>query len=291
MSGAGKTSVLKALEDLGFEAVDNLPLKLLPNLIGPTSTPDAEPVRPLAVGVDVRTRDFAAANFTRDLAELKARPDVDVSVLFVDCADDTLMGRYSETRHRHPLALDRPVIDGIKLERREISPLRDLADIVLDTTGRAPGTLKPQLSEHFASTLMGENAAGLTVFVTSFAYRRGLPSEADLVFDVRFLQNPHYDPALKELTGLDDAVARMIEQDPDYAAFFDGLKSLIRPLLPRYASEGKSYLTIAVGCTGGRHRSVFMAERLAGWLADEGERVRLSHRELELVANAAKEPN
>lgn len=284
MSGAGKTTTLKALEDLNFEAVDNLPLSLIPNLAAPMGAKNnnAGSPRSLAIGVDIRTRDFDVENFRRAVELLKQQDEVEVRVVRIDCTDEALQARYSETRHRHPLAQDRPLIDGIHLERTLIAPLADLADIVIDTTGRSPGELKTHLAALFEASSgveTGENQ--MKVFVTSFAYSHGLPREADLVFDVRFLQNPHYDPALKDLTGRDPAVAKMIKGDPDYARFMDHLEGLIEVLLPRFEAEGKSYLTVAVGCTGGRHRSVMVAEQLAARIETTGRRVRLSHRELD----------
>lgn len=282
MSGAGKTSALKALEDLGYEAVDNLPLSLLGNLVLPSQrTLDVHEFRqPLAIGVDIRTRDFAAETFTRELDRLRAVDDIAVRVLFLDCDDEELARRYAETRHRHPLAGDRPLRDGIAHERRLLAAMRDCSDIVIDTSRLPLGDLKRLLEGHFG---LGGTSA-LSVFVTSFAFRRGVPREADLVFDVRFLANPHYDPALRPLTGRDAQVADFIAGDTDFDGFFGNLCRLLGPLLPRYAAEGKSYLTIAVGCTGGRHRSVFVAERLAKWLKGQGIGIRLSHRDLDLPA-------
>lgn len=279
LSGAGKTSALKALEDMGYEAVDNLPLSLLANLVlpGQRSLASREFQRPLAIGVDIRTRDFGVEAFGRELDRLAAESDVSARVLFLDCDDGELAQRYVETRHRHPLAGERPVQDGIAHERRLMAPLRDRADVVVDTSGIVLGDLKRLLDGHFGLA----DKPGLSIFVTSFGFRRGLPRQADLVFDVRFLANPHYDPALRPLTGQDPRVAAFVEADPDFARFFDGLCNLLEPLLPRYAAEGKSYLTIAVGCTGGRHRSVLVAEKLAEWLDKRGVRIHLSHRELE----------
>jgi UPF0042 nucleotide-binding protein len=267
MSGAGRSTALKALEDLGYEAVDNLPLSFLPslNLAG----------GPVAVGIDVRTRGFSPADV------LAALPQ-NVTVVFLDADDEFLRRRYTETRRPHPLAFDRPVIDGIRLERQRVSALRDRADLVIDTSTLSVAELRRILNGHFAL-----DASGLAIFVRSFAYRRGLPPDADMVIDVRFLENPHYDPALRPLTGLDAAVGARIAADPDFAGFFERLIALLQPLLPRYANEGKSYLTIAIGCTGGRHRSVYVAGRLAEWLRREGQRVVVGHRDLDLSAEAA----
>lgn len=272
MSGAGRTLSLKALEDLGYEAVDNLPLSLLANLVRGESAG-----RPLAIGIDIRTRDFGVEPVLQEIDNLLAAGERRVSLLFVDCDDEVLRRRYTETRHRHPLATDRPLIDGIEHERRLISPLRARADDVIDTSTLPPGQLKHLIEGRFGL----QRESGLVVFVTSFSYRRGLPREADLVFDVRFLRNPHYDPGLRPLTGRDAQVADYVAADPDFTNFFHNLTRLVEPLVPRFAAEGKSYLTIAVGCTGGRHRSVVMAERLTDWLRQRGQRVDLRHRELE----------
>jgi UPF0042 nucleotide-binding protein len=287
ISGAGKTSALKALEDLGFEAVDNVPLSLLGALVLPGQRDFAARglVRRLAIGVDIRTRDFAVEAVLGEIDQLGGKADLDVRVLFLDCDDDELGRRFAETRHRHPLAVDRPVRDGIAHERRLLLRLRQRADLTVDTTGLGPGDLKRILAGHFAP----RPEAGLAVFVTSFSYRHGLPREADLVFDVRFLANPHYDPELRRLTGSDPLVAEAVTADPAFAPFFDSLTGMLGALLPAYAAEGKSYLTIALGCTGGRHRSVVCAERLAAWLGDAGEPVTLHHRDMAFGAPGGPE--
>ena len=278
LSGAGKTSALKALEDIGYEAVDNVPLSLLRSLVAPMQSGFSGPgfPGPIAIGIDIRTRDFGIESFLQELDNLVSSNEVDVRVLFLDCDDDELRRRYAVTRHRHPLAIDRPVSDGIARERGLISDLRQRADLVLDTTGMGPGDLKRILQGHFELS----SEYGLAVFVTSFSFRKGLPREADLVFDVRFLANPHYDPQLRGLTGSDPVVADFIAGDEGFTEFFNALTGLLRPLLGRYAAEGKSYLTIAVGCTGGRHRSVFVAEKLAAWLDGLNQRVQLHHRDM-----------
>lgn len=266
---------LKALEDLGYEAVDNLRLSLVPALLEM-----ADPKRkPLALVVDSRTRDFTTEAFAARLDALRARPDLDVRLVFLDCDDDVLQRRFTETRRRHPLADDRPIRDGIRIERETLAPIRDEADLTLDTSALSIHDLRRLL----AADLAVEVGSTLQVFVTSFSFRRGLPREADLVFDVRFLANPHWVPDLRPLTGLDPRVAAHVEADPHFGEFFSNLTGLLRPLLPRYNHEGKSYLTIAVGCSGGRHRSVLVACRLTEWLRGQGVKVRATHRELGLV--------
>ena len=276
MSGAGRSTALKTLEDMGYEAFDNLPLSLVPALIESIAT-DA---RAIAVGADLRTRGFGIGGFAIEsmlepLDAVVGRTSRELKVLFIDCDDEPLQRRYTETRRPHPLAGDRPVADGIRLERRVVSALRDRADLVIDTSNLSAADLKRLLTGHFALA-----AGGLRVFVTSFAYRHGIPRDADLIFDVRFLRNPHYVPELRQLTGRHLAVAAHIERDPHLAPFLAGLWRLLEPLLPRYEQEGKTYLTIAIGCTGGRHRSVYVAERLAAQLGAAGLRVELAHRDL-----------
>ena len=203
MSGAGRSTALKSLEDIGYEAVDNLPISLLPNIV----RREAAPRRPLAIGIDIRTRDFGAASFLAALDPLAGGSGIDLRVVFLDCEDELLRRRYTETRRRHPLAGDRQVIDGIRLERERVSPLRERADLVIDTSALTAADLRRLLQGHFAL----DRAPGVSVFVTSFSYRNGLPRDADLVFDVRFLENPHYVAALRPLTGLDPAIGTYLE--------------------------------------------------------------------------------
>lgn len=273
VSGAGKSSALKALEDLGYEAVDNLPVSLLPRLVAP-----GDERHPLAVGIDIRTRDFNPGAILREVKELQRRDDLDTRLVFIDCGDDVLIERFRETRRRHPLAADRPVIDGLKQERDLLDPLRQRADMAIDTSEMHARELKRLMHDRFAL----EEKAGLTILLTSFGFKNGLPRDADLVFDVRFLQNPHYERDLRPLTGRDPAVAQYIEGDVGLEPFLANLTALLLPLIPRFAAEGKSYLTVAVGCTGGRHRSVYTTERLAARLGAEGLNVRLCHRDLEI---------
>jgi len=275
VSGAGKSTALKALEDLGYETVVNVPLSLMARLVTPGG--DAAP---LAICIDIRTRDFDAKAFLAEVTSLTTRPGLDARLVFVDCTDEILVRRFEETRRRHPLAADRPVSDGIQQERALMAPLYENASLVIDTSELHSGDLKPLLAGHFALDAEPE----LMIFVKSFGFKNGLPRDADLVFDVRFLRNPHYVDELRPQTGRDPAVAAYVEEDAAFAAFFDHLTHLLAPLLPRYQAEGKSYLTIAVGCTGGRHRSVFTAERLAAWLTAEGHPLRLHHRDLEIPA-------
>ena len=272
MSGAGKTAALKALEDLGYEAVDNAPLALVPELVGP----ERDGGRPLAIGIDIRTRDFTVAGFTARLDALVAPPGASVRLVFLDCGDEVLGRRFSETRHRHPLAEEGRLTEAIGRERALLAPLRERADEAIDTSTLTLAELKRRLA----------NACGLgdapapAISLVSFAYRNGLPPDADLVFDVRFLANPHYETGLASLSGREEAVAAFIEADPAFRPFFESLTGLLAAVLPHYRAEGKSHLTIAIGCTGGRHRSVFVVEKLASRLAGEGQPAAATHRDL-----------
>ncbi len=277
LSGAGRATALRALEDFGYVAVDNVPLPLLGELMRSTVGKAEELAVPLAFGIDTRTYGFNAHDLVRRLRELRMRTDLAPRLLYLDCDSETLQRRYTESRRPHPVAPDRPILDGIDDERGQIDWLRDSADVVIDTSALAPHQFKQILAGHFAL-----DAQRVRIAVTSFSYRRGLPREADLVFDVRFLKNPHYVPELKPLTGEDATVAAYIETDPDYRPFVEGLTSLLAPLLPRFDAEGKSYLTSAVGCTGGRHRSVAVAKWLAEWLRGAGRSVTLSHRDVDV---------
>ncbi|MBL8710865.1 MAG: RNase adapter RapZ [Rhodospirillaceae bacterium] len=277
MAGAGRSTALKCLEDIGYEAVDNLPLDLLPVLLaglGQAAMPDM--AKPLAFGIDSRTTGFSSDSFASLVHQLRGDPAFRVNLLFLDCEDDVLQRRFTETRRRHPLAQDRPVVDGIHRERILMGAVRDEADLLIDTTDTAIGDLKSLLIGHFGPGAQ----ADLALTIVSFSYRHGLPREADLVFDVRFLDNPHYNQELRPLTGEHDAVGKAIASDPAFPGFFAALTSLLWPLLPGFEAEGKSYLTIAVGCTGGRHRSVFVAGKLAAWLSEKGRTVTLRHRDL-----------
>jgi UPF0042 nucleotide-binding protein len=277
LAGAGRLTALKCLEDIGYEAVDNMPLDLIPHLVaglGQASLPAMS--KPIALGIDSRTSGFSSDGFIALVRQLKSDKRFRVTLVFLDCEDEVLRRRYTETRRRHPLAQDRPVGDGILRERQLMRPVRSEADLVLDTSDTAIGDLKGMLAGHFGLATQPD----LALTILSFSYKQGLPREADLVFDVRFLENPYYDPALRPLSGEDAAVGRAIEADPAFPGFFAALTSLLWPLLPGYEGEGKSYLTIAIGCTGGRHRSVFVAGKLADWLRERGRSVTLRHRDV-----------
>ncbi|MBC2650754.1 RNase adapter RapZ [Novosphingobium flavum] len=274
--GAGKTTVLKVLEDLGWETIDNFPMRLLGQLVGPSGRKSAEARPPLAIGFDSRTRGFDPNRIIEQVKTLSDRTDLEVTTLFLDCSGQELERRYNETRRRHPLASDLPASAGIAAERELLEPLRRWADIVIVTTPFTSNQLQQVVRERFA-TLADQQ---LTVTVSSFGFSRGMPPVADLVFDMRFLDNPHWDPALRPLTGRDAAVGDYVSRDPAFAEAFARIRDLILLLLPRYQAQGKAYVHVAFGCTGGRHRSVFVAEQMAQVLRDAGFSPTLLHRNL-----------
>lgn len=269
-AGAGKSQALKAFEDLGFEAMDNVPLKAIETIINSIEDKTTH----LAICSDVRSRDFSPDALKLILPSLKKKHEV--TLLFLACEPEVIQRRFTETRHRHPLAQDRPVMDGILLERQILHEVRDIADKVIDTSDYGPHDLKRRLMEAFSS-----ERSGLKITLVSFSYRRGIPRDADLVFDVRFLKNPHYVDELRPLTGKDDQVASYIKADPALHDFLGRLEAWLLPILPRYQEEGKSYLTIAVGCTGGKHRSVFVTRHLEKTLNEGGYLPLVIHRELD----------
>ena len=273
LSGAGKSSVLKILEDIGFEVIDNLPLSVLQQVIAGTTDNSS-----VALGVDARTRDFNCEKLCTICAEIKKDDNIAEKIIFLDCDDEKLLRRFTETRRSHPLAKNKKLSDGIALERELMKPLREKSDLVIDTTDMKISQLRAVVQTEF--NLSSDQQ--IVVSVMSFSYREGLPREADLIFDVRFLRNPHYDPDLRPLTGQDSKVGAYISEDPDYSSFFNRLTSFICPLLPRFKQEGKAHLTIGIGCTGGKHRSVYIAEQLYKWLLDQKKCiVTLTHRELD----------
>lgn len=266
LSGAGMSSVLKTLEDMGYEVFDNFPLALLDALIGESHEEDA----PMAIGIDSRTRGFDPESLQTAVERLQAR------LIFLFCDEAVLQKRFTETRRRHPVAKDRPVSAGIKREQEWLHPLRANADLVIDTTDLSIHDLRHLLEKQFSVA----KADRLTLTLMSFGFRFGVPRDADLVMDVRFLANPHWVKDLRPLTGLDETVGEYVSRDPDFEPFLERFRGLIDPLLPRYAHEGKSYLTIAIGCTGGRHRSVYTVERLAPGFKALGFNTSILHRDV-----------
>lgn len=267
LSGAGISSALKAIEDLRFEVFDNFPLSYIPQLYNDQADQD---MNGIAVGIDTRTRGFSPQALLDMVEQTASR------LIYMTCDDSVLFRRFSETRRRHPLALDRSVSYGIRCEREMFAIVKERADIVIDSTNTSVHDVRHLLEGHF----MLKPDENLTVSLLSFGFKKGIPREANIVMDVRFLQNPHWDTDLKPMTGLDQAVGDYIMQDVGFAPFLVQFKGLIEPLLPRYAEEGKSYLSIAIGCTGGRHRSVFTVECLKQWFEEKGIHAFAEHRDL-----------
>ncbi|NSY39739.1 RNase adapter RapZ [Leisingera sp. ANG59] len=270
-SGAGRTTAINVLEDLGFEAIDNLPLRLLPGLFDAAAAP-----RPMALGLDSRNRDFSPRALLDVIEMLSGRRELELTVLYLDAQPDVLLRRYSETRRRHPLAPAESPGEGVRRELDLMGPIRDRADILLDTSGMNVHQLKAEIERWFAP-----GGRTLALSVQSFSYKRGMPHGIDMVFDCRFLSNPYWDPGLRALNGRDPAVQDYVRADARFQPFFDRVLDLTRLLLPACRDEGKSHFSIAFGCTGGQHRSVAMAETLAKALAEDGLQVSIRHRELQ----------
>lgn len=272
MSGAGKTVAIQSFEDLGYFTIDNMPPTLVPKflqLVEGTTDNDK-----LALVVDMRSRSFFL-QIQNVLDELEQNENIDFKILFLDAADKELVARYKETRRSHPLAADGRILDGIKLERELLAPLKNLSQNVVDTTELTPRELRKTISEQFSNQA---DMLSFRIEVMSFGFKYGLPLDADLVFDVRFLPNPYYKPELRNQTGLDKDVFDYVMNHAESEEFYQHLLGLIEPILPGYQKEGKSILTIAVGCTGGQHRSVAFAQRLADDLAKNWP-VNASHRD------------
>ncbi len=282
MSGAGKSTALRTMEDLGWEVVDNLPLVLLDRLLDApadrgTGGRTARQDRPLAIGIDARTRGFDAAAVVQRIKYLREHESWAIETLYLDCAGSELERRYAETRRRHPLAQDRPAADGIARERELTEPLRRWATHVIDTTAMTVNDLQQEIRARY-----GRDPNEQTVLtILSFGYSRGMPRNADLVFDMRYLRNPHWDEELRPRTGQSADVAAYIAEDPAYEESLARIEELLVTLLPRYQAQGKSYVTIAFGCTGGRHRSVHVAERVASYLRRAGFSPTVLHRNME----------
>jgi len=273
LSGAGKSQAIRALEDLGYFCVDNLPTTLIPTLAKLAIRGDLEKV---AIVVDVRERNFLSS-FPRIFGRLRRMRRLNPVLIFLEASTAALVRRFSETRRPHPLAPDRSASEGIRAERARMAPIRAHADEIVDTSDLTVHELR----QFFMGLSRTRSHAGLVVTLLSFGYKHGVPVDADLMFDVRCLANPHFVPALRRRTGRDRAVVAFMERERSTREFMDRLEQYLRYVLPRYVAERKSYLTVAIGCTGGRHRSVMIAERLRRPLASvPGARVRVRHRDI-----------
>jgi UPF0042 nucleotide-binding protein len=274
LSGSGKSQAIRALEDLGFFCVDNLPTTLIPTLA--TLAIRGGDIEKVAIVVDVREGNFLSS-FPKVFARLKKMRGLDPVLIFLEASDVMLLRRFSETRRPHPLARGRSAAEGIREERSRLNRIRDMADEIVDTSDMTVHELR-----HFFMTLLrGRSRASLVITVLSFGYKHGVPVDGDLLFDVRCLPNPHFVPALRRRTGRDRVVVKYMDKDASTREFIDRLAEYLRYVVPLYIAEGKSYLTIGIGCTGGRHRSVMIAERLRRHLATlPGARVRVRHRDI-----------
>ncbi len=280
-SGAGRSTAINALEDLGYEAIDNLPLSLMPRLLqGPPMT------TPLALGLDVRNRDFSTQAVIEMIDRLGETPEIALEVLYLDASTDMLLRRYSETRRRHPMAPGESPAQGIAREFDLLAPIRARAEMLIDTSDLSPHDLRAEVERWFAP----ESGDRLALAVHSFSYKRGLPRGIDMVFDCRFLNNPYWEESLRALNGQSKAVSEYVQKDPRFEEFFDRVRGLAEMLLPAYVAEGKAHLSIGFGCTGGQHRSVSVAEKLARALESTGWQVSIRHRELERAAATRPAP-
>ena len=274
VAGAGKTSALAALADQGFETIDNPPVKLIEAIVDDYADEGAR----LAIGIDERSRGFTTEYCADVIAKLRARGDTEVTLVFLECADETLLRRFQETRRRHPMAEGAPVEAALVYERAMLEPLRVQSDVSIDTSELSLTDLRREIGERF-----GDDEGGMTVSVISFGFKKGAPRGADLLFDVRFLANPYWSASLREKTGLDPDVRSYIEADVNFHSIFDKMNDLVVSLLPHYAAEGKSYLNIAIGCTGGKHRSVMVSERLSESIQAAGYMPVVRHRDMPLT--------
>lgn len=271
-SGAGRSTAIHVLEDLGFEAIDNLPMGLLMRLLD-----SADSDRPMALGVDARNRDFSTIRFIELAEKLGRMAQVDLTVLYLDCSDDVLLRRFSETRRRHPVARNASPETGIQREKELLAPIREIADTLIDTSLLNVHQLREEVETWFAP----KGGRHLAVSIESFSYKRGLPRGLDMVFDCRFLANPYWRPELRAADGRHPDVAHYVQSGTTYLPFFERVMDLLTLLLPAFRAEGKAHLSVAFGCTGGQHRSVAMAEAVAKALAEGGQQVAIRHREME----------
>ncbi|MCH2038456.1 MAG: RNase adapter RapZ [Rickettsiales bacterium] len=273
LSGAGKSTVLRSLEDLNFETIDNIPLQFLLELV----SSNTDNSRNTAVGIDTRNRDFSPEYFLDVINDTKKQGLIQVELIFLECQEDVLIRRFSETRRRHPVNKFSLIVDNIEHERVLVNPLKEHADFVIDTSFLNVPSLRNWIHSNIAPLDFHNN---LSITIRSFSYKTGVPRDADLVFDVRFLRNPYYEDHLRPFNGTNADVGAYVAQDKSYEPFFTSLGQMLLPLIPRYKEEGKTYLTIALGCTGGTHRSVYVAEQLALLLSEHDYNPSVVHRDM-----------
>lgn len=272
LSGAGRTTAIRALEDIGYETIDNLPISLLPNIVAaPTKSTK------IAVGLDTRNREFSTHGVLDMLQQLSQMSWVKVDLVFIQCLSEVLVRRFSETRRRHPLAPAETPIVGIERERDLLMPIMARADVLINSSDMSPHDLRAEISGFYSI----DSALGLAVSVQSFSYKRGLPRGVDMLFDCRFLNNPYWDETLRDLDGQDPRVQAFVKNDPNFSEFYKKIIDLCVFLLPAYKDEGKTHFSIGFGCTGGKHRSVTLTELVANDLAQSGWQVSIRHREKE----------
>ena len=275
LSGSGKSTAVNALEDTGCFCVDNMPVQLLPKFLELRSGSGSE-VQKLAFCMDLREKEFAWAH--KEIFDDLREQGYQLEIIFLEASEEALLKRYSQTRRQHPVSDGRDLLESIRSERRQLKSLKERADAIIDTSDLTVHQLKERVIQH---ALKAVQAKGLRIFILSFGFKFGIPLEADLIMDVRFLPNPYFVPELKERDGRDEEVRRFIERGPQLQVFFERYLSLLEYLIPLYEKEGKSYLTIAIGCTGGRHRSVTIAEKLFRQLNGSKREIRLRHRDME----------
>jgi UPF0042 nucleotide-binding protein len=275
LSGAGRTTAIRALEDIGYETIDNLPISLLPNIVSSPSKPAR-----IAVGLDTRNRDFSTHGVLEMLETLSRMPWLRVDLVFIQCSTEVLVRRFSETRRRHPLAPAESPIIGIERERDLLLPILVRADVLLNSSDMSPHEMRGEITSYYST----DSALGLAVSVQSFSYKRGLPRGLDMLFDCRFLRNPYWDANLRSLDGQNKSVQDYVKQDTNFNEFYQKIRDLCLFLLPAYKDEGKTHFSIGFGCTGGKHRSVTLTELLANDLAHHGWQVSIRHREKERLS-------
>lgn len=275
LSGSGKSGAMKCFEDLGFFCVDNLPAKLIPTFVE-LCTRKGEEIRNVALIIDIREGGFLP-HFPAEYEKMKAE-GYNFSILFLEASDDVLQRRFSETRRPHPLAFDRPVIQGITEERERLAPIRELADIIIDTSTINIHELREHINKIYAESNEGKP---LVISIISFGYKHGIPFSSDMIFDVRFLPNPYFVAEFKNQNGMDEGVKNYVLQSSDSREFLQKLEEIFTFLLPKYTREGKTYLTVSIGCTGGKHRSVAIANYLEEYLKSLGHEVRCKHRDID----------